>query len=112
MSTSPFDPSGLNPEQIRRLVAAQVAARVKYIKRKEATRVYLRPATDNEHGCSPARFTPTDIELAFERARIQLEDALLELPKGLPHYRVGWEILEKLLGKDIVRGWRNRRKEL
>lgn len=105
----PFDPRGLTPEQIRRLVEARVA----HLKRMKA-RGDLPP----EHFNARSNFIPLLqgvsnelIKRAFAEARQRLENRVAGLPEGDGNDSGSWSELEAVLGKDVVENMRNGRKD-
>lgn len=101
----PFDPRGLDPEQVRRLIDA----RVRHLKRLKAEGK-LPP----EHYNCRSSFIPLlqgvgqeVIKRAFERARMAIEDRAAGVPEGNADALGSWSELEELLGADAVERMRN-----
>lgn len=102
----PFDPRGLTPEQVRRLVEARVA----HLKRMKA-RGDLPPEHFN---CRSSAFIPLlkgvadeVIKRAFETARLKLEDRAAGIPEGDPNELGDWNALKDVLGEETLERLRN-----
>lgn len=101
----PFDPRGLDPEQVRRLIDA----RVRHLKRLQA-----EGKVPPEHFNCRSSFIPlfqgvanAVIKQAFERARMAIEDRAAGIPQGEPDDLGSWSDLEECLGADVVERLRN-----